>query len=91
MIERLDTIAENIQQYDWKIRDYADAHFAAEVALLQTIPGIGLITSCAFVALAPIPGSSEARATPDVISGLRRDRTSPATRTLRCTSQRRGT
>jgi Transposase and inactivated derivatives len=55
MIERLDTIAENIQQYDWKIRDYADAHFAAEVALLQTIPGIGLITSCAFVALAPNP------------------------------------
>ena len=55
MLERLDSIAASINQYDWKIRDYADAHFKSEVALLQTIPGIGLVTSCAFVALAPNP------------------------------------
>jgi len=55
MLERLNAIADSIDQYDWKIRDYADAHFGAEVSLLQTIPGVGLVTSCAFVALAPDP------------------------------------
>jgi len=54
-LERLGAIADSISEYDWKIREYADAHFAAEVALLQTIPGVGPVTSCAFVALAPDP------------------------------------
>lgn len=55
LIERLGAIAENIQQYDWLIQDYADAHFKTQVALLRTIPGVGLITSCMFVALIQDP------------------------------------
>lgn len=55
MMERLDTIAENIQRYDWLIQDYANAHFKEHVALLRTIPGVGLITSCMFVAIIQDP------------------------------------
>ena len=54
-VERLESIADSINHYDWQIRNYADDHFPNEVSLLQTIPGIGPITSCAFVALAPNP------------------------------------
>ena len=57
MVERLDTIAENIKRYDFMIQDYAEAHFKTSVDLLQTIPGVGLITSCMFVALIQDPKS----------------------------------
>lgn len=55
LIDRLDALAETIRQYDWKIRDYAYAHFGESVDLLQTIPGVGLITSCAYTALIQNP------------------------------------
>lgn len=55
MLERLDVIAESISKYDWKIREYAESHFGRSVSLLQTIPGVGPVTSCAFVALVQDP------------------------------------
>lgn len=55
VLERLCAISESISQYDWKIRDYAEAHFKTEVDLLQSIPGVGLVTSCTFVALVQDP------------------------------------
>ena len=39
-----------IGKYDKMLARYADAHFGEEVGLLQTIPGVGMLTACAFVA-----------------------------------------
>ncbi|MBR3923071.1 MAG: IS110 family transposase [Kiritimatiellae bacterium] len=55
LVDRLESLAENISMYDWKIQDYADVHFKEDVELLRTIPGVGPITSCAYAAFAPDP------------------------------------
>ena len=55
LVDRLESLAENISMYDWKIQDYADVHFKEDVELLRTIPGVGPITSCAYAAFAPNP------------------------------------
>jgi len=50
MLRHLRETGETVRKYDALIRKYSKAHFADEVALLQTVPGIGEITSNAFVA-----------------------------------------
>ena len=55
LVDRLESLAESISMYDWKIQDYADAHFKEDVTLLRTVPGVGPITSCAYAAFAPNP------------------------------------
>jgi len=55
MVERLESLAESISEYDWKIQNYADDHFKEDVELLRTVPGVGPITSCAYAAFVPDP------------------------------------
>ena len=50
MLRHLKEIAATIKRYDAMLEKYAQAHFKEEVDLLRTIPGVGQITSCAFVA-----------------------------------------
>ena len=52
MIRHLKEIAVTIKRYDAMLEKYACAHFGEEVGLVSTIPGVGPITSCAFVAFA---------------------------------------
>ena len=56
MLRHLKELAATIKRYDAMLEEYAQEHFKEEVELLQTVPGIGLITSCAFVALIADPG-----------------------------------
>ena len=42
-----------IGKYDKMLARYADAHFGEEVGLLQTIPGVGMLTACAFTLRKP--------------------------------------
>ena len=51
MLRQLKETAETIRQYDAMLKRYASGHFGEEVALASSIPGIGPVTSCAFVAL----------------------------------------
>ncbi len=51
MLRQLKETAETIRRYDAMLKRYASDHFGEEVALASTIPGIGPVTSCAFVAL----------------------------------------
>ena len=51
MLRQLKETAETIRRYDAMLKRYASGHFGEEVALASTIPGIGPVTSCAFVAL----------------------------------------
>ena len=55
LVDWLESLAENIGTYDWKIQSYADAHFKEDVELLRTVPGVVPITSCAYAAFAPDP------------------------------------
>ena len=50
MLRHLKEVAATIKRYDAMLEKYAKAHFKEEVELLQTAPGVGPITSCAFVA-----------------------------------------
>lgn len=52
LIERLADLSEVVAEYDRKIRDYANVHFKGKVELLQTVPGVGIITASAYVAFA---------------------------------------
>ena len=56
MLRHLKELAATIKRYDAMLEEYAQEHFKDEVGLLQTAPGVGLITSCAFVALVADPG-----------------------------------
>ena len=56
MLRHLKELAATIKRYDAMLEEYAQEHFKDEVGLLQTAPGVGLITSCAFVALIADPG-----------------------------------
>ena len=50
MLRHLKELTATIRRYDAMLDKYAQAHFREEVELLRTIPGIGRVTSCAFVA-----------------------------------------
>ena len=50
MLRHLRELAATIGRYDAMLEKYARAHFREEVELLQTIPGVGPVTSCAFAA-----------------------------------------
>jgi len=50
MLRHLKGLATTIKRYDAMLEKYAQAHFKEEVELLRTIPSVGPITSCAFVA-----------------------------------------
>ena len=50
MIRHLKEIAATVRRYDAMLEKYARSHFKEEVELLQTIPSVGPVTSCAFVA-----------------------------------------
>ena len=50
MLRHLKELAATIKRYDAMLEKYAQAHFKEEVELLRTIPSVGPITSCAFVA-----------------------------------------
>lgn len=50
MLRHLKELASTIKRYDVMLEKYAQAHFKDEVELLQTIPGVGPVTSCSFVA-----------------------------------------
>ena len=56
MLRHLKEIAATVKRYDAMLEKYARVHFMEEVELLQTIPSVGPITSCAFVALIADPG-----------------------------------
>ena len=56
MLRHLKELAATIKRYDAMLEEYAQEHFKEEVELLQTAPGVGQITSCAFVALIADPG-----------------------------------
>ena len=53
MLRQLKELKETVRRYDALIRKYSKAHFGEKAALLQTAPGIGEITSNAFVAHVP--------------------------------------
>ena len=55
LLERLGNLDEVIREYERKISDYADVHFGGKVALLMTVPGVGIITASAYVAYAAKP------------------------------------
>ena len=55
MLRNLKEVAATIKLYDAMLEKYAKARFKEEVELLQTIPSVGPITSCAFVALIADP------------------------------------
>ena len=50
LLDLLEAVRESIRAYDRMLETYAREHFGKETDLLQTIPGCGLITACAFVA-----------------------------------------
>ena len=50
MLRHLKETEALIRQYDKMLAKYAGAHFGEEVGLLQTAPGVGTVTACAFVA-----------------------------------------
>jgi len=50
MLRHLREIAATVKRYDAMLEKYAQAHFRDEVGLLRTVPGVGQVTSCAFVA-----------------------------------------
>ena len=50
MLRHLKEIVTTVKRYDAMLEKYARAHFKEEVDLLQTIPSVGPVTSCAFVA-----------------------------------------
>ena len=50
MLRHLKEVAATIKRYDAMLEEYAQKHFKEEVELLRTVPGVGPITSCAFVA-----------------------------------------
>ena len=50
MLRHLKETESLIRRYDKMLVKYAGAHFGEEVELLQTIPGVGTVTACAFVA-----------------------------------------
>ena len=56
MLRHLKEVAATIKRYDAMLEEYAQKHFKEEVELLRTVPGVGPITSCAFVALIADPG-----------------------------------
>ena len=55
MLRHLKEVAATIKRYDAMLEEYAQKHFKEEVELLRTVPGVGPITSCAFVALIADP------------------------------------
>ncbi len=50
LLDTLEALRESIRAYDRMLEAYAREHFGKETDLLQTIPGFGPITACAFVA-----------------------------------------
>ena len=56
MLRHLKELAATVKRYDAMLEKYAHEHFKEEVELLQTAPGVGQMTSCAFVALVADPG-----------------------------------
>lgn len=56
MLRHLRELAEAVKRYDAMLEEYARGHFKEEVEILRTIPGVGTITSCAFVAHVADPG-----------------------------------
>lgn len=53
MLGLLEEVLATIKEYDALIHSYSQAHFRKETELLQTISGVGEVTSCAFVAHIP--------------------------------------
>ena len=51
MIRHLKEIATTVRRYDAMLEKYAQSHFGDEVELVRTMPGVGPVTSCAFVAV----------------------------------------
>ena len=51
MIRHLKEIAATVRRYDAMLEKYAQSHFGDEVELVRTMPGVGPVTSCAFVAV----------------------------------------
>jgi len=49
LLDTLEALRESIRAYDRMLEAYAREHFGKETDLLQTIPGCGPITDCAFV------------------------------------------
>ena len=55
LLEEIESLSGRIRQLDQMIRRYAEEHFKEDVELLQTIPGVGPVTSACFVAAIPSP------------------------------------
>lgn len=53
ILEEIESLTGRIRQLDGMIRRYAGEHFKEDIELLQTIPGVGLVTSTCFVAAIP--------------------------------------
>lgn len=53
LLAEIESLAGRIRQLDQMIRQYAGEHFKEDVELLQTIPGVGPVTSACFVAAIP--------------------------------------
>ena len=53
LLEEIESLTGRIRQLDGMIRRYAEEHFKEDVELLQTIPGVGPVTSACFVAAIP--------------------------------------
>ncbi|MBQ7252906.1 MAG: IS110 family transposase [Kiritimatiellae bacterium] len=53
VLEEIESLTGRIRQLDGMIRRYAGDHFKEDIELLQTIPGVGMVTSTCFVAAIP--------------------------------------
>jgi transposase len=53
MLEEIEALTGSIRRMEGMIREYVEGHFKEDVELLQTIPGVGLVTSACFVAAIP--------------------------------------
>ena len=53
LLAQLELLRETIRKYDELVRDYSRRHFGKESELLRTVPGVGEITSSAYVAHVP--------------------------------------
>lgn len=55
LLEEIESLSGRIRQLDQMILRYTGEHFKEDVELLQTIPGVGPVTSACFVAAIPSP------------------------------------
>lgn len=50
MLKQIKETSDTVKRYDVMLEKYARTYFETEVGLLRSIPGVGAVTSCAFVA-----------------------------------------